>query len=96
MSRRVIRFFVAGCVQGVGFRAFLIREADRMGLVGWARNRSDGSVEALAAGPDAAVAAFLEAARRGPGAARVNRLWEAPADEAELARVDGFGMSATL
>lgn len=95
MSRRVVRFFVAGRVQGVGFRAFLIREANGSGLVGWARNRSDGSVEALAAGPDAGVAAFLDAARRGPRAARVDRLWLAPADEAELAELEGFGMAPT-
>ena len=47
MSRRTVRLFVAGRVQGVGFRAFLIREANALGLDGWARNRADGSVEAL-------------------------------------------------
>ncbi|WP_457797568.1 acylphosphatase [Methylocystis sp. S23] len=95
MSRRVVRFFVDGRVQGVGFRAFLIREANALALDGWARNRADGSVEALAAGPEAAVAAFIEAARRGPSASRVERLREAPADAAELAGVEGFGMAAT-
>ncbi|MGJ0506777.1 MAG: acylphosphatase [Methylocystis sp.] len=96
MSRRVIRFFVAGRVQGVGFRNFLVREASALGVDGWARNRSDGSVEAVAAGPEHVVAAFLEAARRGPSAARVDRLWEAPAGAAELAGVTGFGMAPTL
>ncbi len=96
MSRRVVRFFVAGRVQGVGFRAFLIREANAAGLIGWARNRSDGSVESLAAGPEAAIDAFLDAARLGPWAARVDRLWLAPADETELAGADGFDMAATL
>ncbi|WP_363349328.1 acylphosphatase [Methylocystis echinoides] len=96
MSRRVVRFFVAGRVQGVGFRAFLIREGNALGLDGWARNRADGSVEALAAGSDAAISAFLEAARRGPWGARVDRLWQTPADESELAGVDGFGMAATV
>lgn len=93
---RTVRFFVAGRVQGVGFRNFLIREANALALDGWARNRSDGSVEALATGPEGAIAAFLEAARRGPPAARVDRLWEAPADPAELAGVAGFGLSVTL
>ncbi len=96
MSRRVVRFFVAGRVQGVGFRAFLIREANAAGLVGWARNRSDGTVEALAAGSEAALDAFLDAARRGPWAARVDRLWLAPAGENELADMDAFGMATTL
>lgn len=96
MSRRVIRFFVAGRVQGVGFRAFLIREANAAGLTGWARNRSDGSVEALAAGPETALDGFLAVARQGPRAARVDRVWLAPADDSELEGVAGFGMAATL
>ncbi len=95
MSRRVVRLFVTGRVQGVGFRAFLIREAAALGLDGWARNRGDGSVEALAAGPEAAVADFIEAARRGPPASRVDGLQEAQADVSELAEVNGFGMAAT-
>jgi acylphosphatase len=93
--RRVVRFFVIGRVQGVGFRAFLIREANARALDGWARNRADGSVEALAAGPEAAIAAFIEAAWRGPSAARVDDLREAPADEAELDGIEAFGMAAT-
>lgn len=95
MSRRVVRIFVEGRVQGVGFRAFLIREANALGLDGWARNRADGAVEAMAAGPAAAVAAFVEAARRGPPASRVDAVREALADEADLAGVEGFGMAAT-
>lgn len=81
MSRRVVRFFVTGRVQGVGFRAFLIRQANALGLVGWARNCRDGSVEALAAGPEEKVAALIAAARRGPfshasrACARRRRIW---------------------
>lgn len=96
MSRRVVRFFVTGRVQGVGFRAFLIHEANALGLAGWARNRLDGSVEALAAGPEEAVAAFVAAARRGPPASLVQSLREAPAEAAELAGVEGFDTSATV
>jgi acylphosphatase len=96
MSRRIVRLFVTGRVQGVGFRAFLIREGSALGLDGWARNRADGSVEALASGPEAAVAAFVEAARRGPSASRVDSLREEPADAEALAGVEGFGMAATL
>ncbi len=96
MNRRVIRFFVVGRVQGVGFRAFLMREAAALSLCGWVRNRSDGSVEALAVGSDAAVASFLDAAGRGPRMARVDRIWEAPADESELTGVRGFVTAATL
>ncbi len=56
------RFVVTGLVQGVFFRDSTRREAVRLGLAGWVRNRADGSVEVLAQGPAAAVdrlAAFL-------------------------------------
>lgn len=91
----VVRFFVEGRVQGVGFRDFLIQEANALGIDGWARNRADGSVEALAGGRKAAVAAFIVAARRGPPAARVDSLRETSADEAELAGTQGFAMATT-
>jgi acylphosphatase len=96
MSRRIVRLFVTGRVQGVGFRAFLIREANALGLDGFARNRADGSVEAVAAGPEASVAAFIEAARRGPAASRGDSLREEAAEPGALAGVEGFGMAATL
>lgn len=96
MSARTVRVFVTGRVQGVGFRAFLIREANALGLRGWARNRADGSVEALAGGPEDSVAAFLAAARRGPPASSVDSLREEPADATMLEGVEGFGMAATL
>lgn len=62
---------VAGRVQGVGFRYFVIREASARGVTGWVRNRADGSVELLAEGPRAALDELIEALRRGPPAARV-------------------------
>jgi acylphosphatase len=71
-SRKVLRIVVAGRVQGVGFRAFLAREATRLGLAGWARNRGEDEVEALVAGESAALAQFAELARRGPAFARVD------------------------
>lgn len=96
MSRRALRIFVTGRVQGVGFRAYLIQEANALALDGWARNRADGSVESLVAGPAESVAAFAAAARRGPIGARVDELREAPAEEGELAGIKGFGMAATV
>jgi acylphosphatase len=69
---KTVRLTVAGCVQGVGYRAWATRLAIELGLRGWVRNRSDGSVEILATGDAAAVAALVEAARRGPRAARVS------------------------
>ena len=65
---------VRGRVQGVGFRAFVEVEALRHGLEGWVRNRHDGSVEAVFAGPPEQVEAMLDACRRGPFHARVEAL----------------------
>jgi len=61
---RIVRIVVEGAVQGVGYRVFVSREAGRLQLDGWVRNRRDGSVETLVAGPSAVVEQFLIAARR--------------------------------
>ncbi len=66
-----LRLVITGRVQGGGFRAWTRREARRRGLRGWVRNRSDGSVEALLIGEDAAIEAMAEACRQGPGLAEV-------------------------
>ena len=62
---------ISGRVQGVGFRYSLQREAARLGLTGWVRNRRDGSVEATIQGPQDAVEKVIEWAHRGPSSARV-------------------------
>ena len=72
MVTRQIR--AIGRVQGVGFRDALRFEAVRFGVTGWVRNRADGSVEALLQGTDEAVKSVIDWARRGPPAARVERL----------------------
>lgn len=80
MSAHVARHVVVGGrVQGVAFRDWTVRTARDLGVSGWVRNRRDGSVEALLAGPEAAVAAMVEACRRGPPLARVDSLVSAPA-----------------
>jgi acylphosphatase len=70
---------ISGRVQGVGFRYALHDEARSRGLAGWVRNRRDGSVEALLQGEAAAVQAVIAWARRGPPAARVDRIDEGAA-----------------
>ena len=65
------RLTISGRVQGVGFRYALADEARARQLSGWVRNRRDGTVEALVAGPEAEVEAMIAWARRGPPAARV-------------------------
>lgn len=62
---------VHGTVQGVFFRASAESEADRLGVTGWVRNRSDGTVEMLVEGDDAAVGQMVAWARRGPERAEV-------------------------
>ena len=66
------RFIVKGRVQGVGFRWFVIRSAERMGLCGWTRNLPDGHVEVLAQGGSAAIAGLAADLEIGPPAARVD------------------------
>ncbi|MFZ5785839.1 MAG: acylphosphatase [Acidobacteriota bacterium] len=71
------RYIVEGRVQGVGFRYFVVREAQALGLSGWVRNMADGRVEVLAAGDDSALEVLA------------GRLWEGP----RSARVSAMGVS---
>jgi acylphosphatase len=71
---RRIRAIVSGRVQGVSFRAATRAEARRLGLVGWVRNRADGTVELEAEGPADMVAALVQWCHQGPPAARVARV----------------------
>ncbi|MGR9578786.1 acylphosphatase [Pandoraea sputorum] len=63
---------VHGLVQGVGYRAACVVEARRLGLVGWVRNRRDGTVEAIAQGEAAQLLALCEWMREGPRGAQVS------------------------
>jgi len=71
---RRVHLFISGRVQGVGFRAFTQREARRLKLTGWVKNLRDGRVEAVIEGPRGKVDALLAKVRRGPRAARVEKL----------------------
>lgn len=65
------RFVVRGRVQGVGYRYFALKEAEALGLTGFARNAADGSVEVVAEGNDEALRRFAERLHEGPAFATV-------------------------
>jgi acylphosphatase len=89
---------VRGRVQGVGYRAFVEDEAHRLGLRGWVRNRRDGSVEAVFAGPRNDVEAAIEVCRRGPFSARISELDQREGTDADLleAAAGGFSVRPTV
>ncbi len=81
MTERVTRRLeIRGQVQGVWYRESMRREAERLGVTGWVRNRPDGSVEAVVHGSLAAVETITRWARRGPEQARVERVDASPAE----------------
>ena len=90
---------VHGRVHGVGFRAWAERAALTCGLEGWVRNRRDGTVEAVFAGPPEAVTAMIEACRKGPPLAAVERVETRDAGPADLKLrrpSERFSMIATV
>ena len=90
---RSVRLRITGRVQGVGYRAWALQLAARLGLRGWVRNRADGSVEALAIGEDETVARMIEACGEGPFGARVA---DVAVSDAEDDGSTGFCAKATV
>ncbi|MBO0733037.1 MAG: acylphosphatase [Methylocapsa sp.] len=83
-ERKIVRVTVQGFVQGVGFRAWTQREAHRLGISGWVRNRRNGDVEAIFAGPRDAVEALCAACWRGPSHASVSGVHTEETGQSEL------------
>ncbi len=79
-DRKAVRAVIRGRVQGVFFRGWTHDQASRLGLAGWVRNRRDGSVEALFAGPTVTVNEMLRLCRQGPPAAIVDAVEAHPAE----------------
>lgn len=84
-ARIICHVSIRGKVQGVGFRAFVEHQAAQRRLEGWVRNRKDGSVEAVFAGPEKTVEATIAACRIGPLSGHVDALHQRDSTEEELA-----------
>ena len=79
-----VHIIVHGEVHGIGFRSFTQRMAEELGLVGWVRNDSDGTVEAVAEGTREALEEFVSRLKKGPPASRVQSVevnWAKPTEE---------------
>ena len=78
------RFIVSGRVQGVGFRAWTVRRAERLELRGTVRNLADGTVEIEVEGTPPAVRRMRELLSRGPDSARVRLVRDEPPTDGSL------------
>ncbi len=83
-AHMIVHVVVHGRVQGVGYRAFVEREAGRRRLEGWVRNCSDGTVEALFKGEAESIDDMIAACRRGPSGSRVDAVNQSPGTAADL------------
>ena len=92
MVRTVLRLEIRGQVQGVGYRWSMVEQARRLGLGGWVRNRRDGSVEAMVAGPPGAVDQLVAWARQGTRSSVVSAV-DVVADEGSF---DAFEQRPTV
>jgi acylphosphatase len=77
------RYIVRGRVQGVGFRWFVEREANSLGVTGWVRNNEDSTVEVLAMGSPEQLSALRRQLERGPRAARVDTVEVSVVEDAQ-------------
>jgi acylphosphatase len=99
MSGAIRQVTITGRVQGVGYRAWVEHQARMHHLEGWVRNRRDGSVEALFAGPAEVVSDMVTRCRRGPVSAQVDAVQDeaAHSDALNLRRAgEGFSVLPTI
>lgn len=89
-ERQAVHIIVHGRVQGVGFRYFTKTNGQRLGLAGWVRNLSDGTVEIWAEGRRKTLDQFIQDVQRGPSHAHVSHLnvdWKEPTNETSTFRI---------
>ncbi|HLD05508.1 MAG TPA: acylphosphatase [Candidatus Nanoarchaeia archaeon] len=82
-----LHIYISGKVQGVSFRYYLMKEAQRLGILGWVKNLEDGRMEVIAQSKSEALQEFLRHCRKGPPYAEVERVDMEEVPEQEL---DGF------
>ncbi len=70
------RYLISGRVQGVGYRFFAEREANRLSIRGYVKNLPNGDVEAYAIGTENALSEFKRRLKEGPRGAYVTRVEE--------------------
>jgi acylphosphatase len=75
------QYLVEGRVQGVGYRYFALKEAEALGVAGFARNLPDGRVEVVAEASEEVLQDFEARLREGPGFARVQGVVRLPMAE---------------
>jgi len=89
-----LHLIISGCVQGVSFRAWVVRQAENLKLVGWVKNRDDGSVEIMAEGGKHNLVKFIAFCRRGSPAAVVDGIalhWSDPLRAKARGLLSGIG-----
>ena len=74
MGMKRVNARIHGIVQHVGFRNFVRKNAQKLGITGWVKNNFDGSVEALFEGEENAVSEIIEKCKKGPLLALVDRV----------------------
>lgn len=70
----IAHMVVEGMVQGVGFRWFVARHAEALGLHGYVKNLFDGNVEIVAEGDRSLIEEFIKEVRVGPRSARISNV----------------------
>ncbi len=74
MKSKSVQVRIFGHVQGCAYRDWTEKNAQMLGLAGWVRNRCDGSVEAMFAGPDVSVDEMISRCQEGPQLAKVDKV----------------------
>ena len=76
--------FISGSVQGVGYRYFVLTNAQKLGLTGWVRNTKEGGVEAVLQGKKDTIQELIDLCKQGPFMAEVKHIgfeWEEREDQ---------------